>query len=59
MPLHHSPAEGEDGLNKNIGLLADMRSRTGNDFWLMYDCWMSLDLEYANRLATCGGRITT
>lgn len=51
MPLHHSPSEGEDGLNKNIGLLADMRSRTGNDFWLMYDCWMSLNLEYANRLA--------
>ena len=51
MPLHHCPAEGEDGLNKNIALLADMRSSTGSDFWLMYDCWMSLDLEYANRLA--------
>lgn len=51
MPLHHCPSEGEDGLNKNIALLADMRSRTGSDFWLMYDCWMSLNLEYANRLA--------
>jgi L-rhamnonate dehydratase len=28
-----------------------MRSRTGNDFSLMYDCWVSLNLEYANRLA--------
>lgn len=51
MPLHHGPAEGEDGLKKNIALLADMRSKTGEDFWLMYDCWMSLDVNYATRLA--------
>jgi L-rhamnonate dehydratase len=24
----------------------------GDDFWLMFDCWMSLDLNYAKRLAT-------
>jgi L-rhamnonate dehydratase len=51
LPLRHSPAEGEEGMRKNLALLADMRSRTGNDFWLMYDCWMSLDLTYAIRLA--------
>ncbi len=51
LPLHHGPAEGEDGLKKNLALLSEMRSRTGNDFWLMYDCWMSLDLNYAVRLA--------
>jgi L-rhamnonate dehydratase len=28
-----------------------MRNRVGDDFWLMYDCWMSLDLNYATRLA--------
>ncbi len=28
-----------------------MRSRTGEDFWLMYDCWMSLNLDYAVRFA--------
>ena len=28
-----------------------MRSECGDDFWLMYDCWMSLDVEYATRLA--------
>ena len=28
-----------------------MRTKTGDDFWLMYDCWMSLDLDYAVRLA--------
>ncbi len=51
MPLHHGPAEGEEGLRKNIALLADMREKVGDDFWLMYDCWMSLDVEYATRLA--------
>ncbi len=51
LPLHHGPAEGEEGLAKNLAQLAEMRSRTGDDFWLMLDCWMSLDLNYALRLA--------
>ena len=52
LPLHHCPAEGEDGLKKNLALLADMRGKVGQDFWLMYDCWMSLDVNYATKLAT-------
>lgn len=51
MPLHHGPAEGEEGLRKNIAQLADMREKVSDDFWLMLDCWMSLDVEYATRLA--------
>ncbi|SAK72752.1 mandelate racemase/muconate lactonizing protein [Caballeronia temeraria] len=51
MPLQHGPAEGEEGLHKNIAKLADMRAKVGDDFWLMFDCWMSLDLNYAKRLA--------
>jgi L-rhamnonate dehydratase len=51
MPLHHGPAEGEEGLHENIAELAEMRSRVGPDFWLMLDCWMSLDVNYATRLA--------
>jgi L-rhamnonate dehydratase len=51
LPLHHGPAEGEEGFRKNIELLADMRAKCGDDFWLMYDCWMALDLDYATRLA--------
>jgi L-rhamnonate dehydratase len=38
-------------MNANIAELAEMRSRVGGDFWLMWDCWMSLDLDYATRLA--------
>lgn len=51
MPLHHAPAEGTEGFNKNLAELAQMRERVGDDFWLMWDTWMSLDVDYATRLA--------
>ncbi|RZF64985.1 L-rhamnonate dehydratase [Sphingomonas populi] len=51
MALHHGPAEGVEGLKKNIAELAEMRERVGPDFWLMWDCWMALDVDYATRLA--------
>jgi L-rhamnonate dehydratase len=51
LPLQHGPAEGEEGMAKNIAKLADMRAKCGDDFWLMYDCWMSLDLNYSIKLA--------
>jgi len=51
LPLHRCPAEGEEGMSSNLAELAEMRARVGDDFWLMLDCWMSLDLEYAVRLA--------
>src|SRR5246127_660817 len=44
LPLHHGPAEGEEGFAKNIAALAEMRSKCGPDFWLMLDCWMALDV---------------
>ena len=56
LPLRHSPADGEEGLNAETSSeLADMRSKVGDDFWLMLDCWMSLDLNYATRLAQRAG----
>src|SRR3546814_651194 len=51
LPLRHGPAEGIEGLHRNVALLADMRAKVGDDFWLMYDCWKSLNLDYATRLA--------
>jgi L-rhamnonate dehydratase len=51
MPLHHCPAEGEEGLRKNLAELARMRERVGSSFALMFDCWMSLDLNYATRFS--------
>ena len=50
LPLQHGPGEGEEGLKQNIATLAAMRAKTGDDFWLMFDAWMSLDLNYATRL---------
>lgn len=55
MPLHHAPAEGEAGLRSNLAELASMRQHVGEDFWLMFDCWMSLDVDYATRLARAAG----
>jgi L-rhamnonate dehydratase len=51
MPLQHGPAEGEEGLRANLEQMQGMRDKVGPDFWLMWDCWMSLDLDYAVRLA--------
>jgi L-rhamnonate dehydratase len=51
LPLKHGPAEGSDGLKANLEALAAMRELVGPDFWLMLDCWMALDLDYATRLA--------
>ncbi len=55
LPLRYGPADGEEGLRKNIESVADMRNRTGDDFWLMLDCWMSLDLPYAQQLMDRSG----
>jgi len=51
MPLHHGPEAGDEGLRRNLEELASMRERVGPEFWLMLDCWMSLDLQYAKKLA--------
>ncbi len=51
MALQHGPAQGEAGLKMEIDRLAKMRNAVGEDFWLMFDCWMSLDVNYATRLA--------
>ena len=51
MPLSYGPADGRDGLVKNVAIARQARNRVGDDFELMYDCWMSLDVPYAIELA--------
>lgn len=51
LPLTYNQADGEDGFRANVERVALMREKVGEDFWLMYDCYMSLDLTYAVRLA--------
>jgi len=50
IPLKYGLSDGEEGLRKNIEFATDMRNKVGEDFWLMWDCWMSLDLPYAQKL---------
>ncbi len=50
MPLVWATADREAGLRKNMETAQDMRSKVGDDFMLMWDCWMSCDLQYAQKL---------
>lgn len=50
LPLAEAPADGEPGLRRAVDRFAAMRNAVGDDFWLMLDCWMALDLPYARRL---------
>lgn len=50
MPIRHGPAEGAEGMATTVKQFASLREQVGPDFWLMADCWMSLDLDYATRL---------
>jgi L-rhamnonate dehydratase len=51
VPLPHSPFEGEEGLRSNVAFLKAHRDAVGSDFPLMVDCYMSLTVDYAIRLA--------
>ena len=51
MAVQHGPAQGEEGMSREIARLARMREAVGSDFWLMFDCWMSMNVDYASRLA--------
>lgn len=51
VPLPHSHFDGEEGLRKNLDFLAAHRDAVGPGFPLMVDCYMSLSVDYAIRLA--------
>lgn len=51
VPLPHSHFDGEEGLRRNVAFLAAHRDAVGPDFPLMVDCYMSLSVDYAIRLA--------
>ncbi len=50
LPLPHAPCEGDDGFERNVALARDWRQKLGNDFPLLFDCWMALDVPYTVRL---------
>jgi len=49
--LTHGPAEGLAGLRQDEEMVARVRDIVGDRVELAVDCWMSLDVEYAVRLA--------
>jgi L-rhamnonate dehydratase len=51
LPLTWAAAEGEAGFASNLAATEQARASVSNDFPLLLDCWMSLDVEYAVRLA--------
>lgn len=52
IPLSCAPSEGASGFRENLKLIKEQRRNVGEDFPLMLDCFMSLDVRYALELAT-------
>lgn len=51
MALPHGPADGLEGLRANMKMMEKAREQVGDDFELMFDCWMALDVPYTIDLA--------
>lgn len=47
----YGPADGLDGIQKNVEFVAAAREQIGDACELMLDCWMAFDVEYTVRLA--------
>lgn len=47
----YGPADGLDGLQRNVAFVEAARERIGPGCELMLDCWMAFDVEYTVRLA--------
>jgi len=51
IPCRYGPADGFEGLKKNVAAVAEAREKVGPDFQLRLDCYMALTLRYAIELA--------
>lgn len=58
MPTHWGPHDGDEGIRKDSEMVKKYRELCGPDFWLMLDCWMSQDVNYATKLAYACAHIT-
>ncbi|MGQ9647911.1 MAG: L-rhamnonate dehydratase [Thermodesulfobacteriota bacterium] len=50
LPLRYGPADGEEGMKKNIAIIAEARQKVGPDYELMLDCYMALTVPYVIEL---------
>jgi len=51
VPCPYGPADGDEGMRKNVEFFAGWREKVGPDFPLMLDCYMALSVPYAIKLA--------
>ncbi len=51
IPCRYGPADGDEGLKKNIAVMAEAREQVGPDFPLRLDCYMALTVPYSIKLA--------
>lgn len=51
IPLPYGPADGPEGMSRNVTFVGDWREKVGPNFSLMLDCYMALDLQYTAELA--------
>lgn len=51
LPCPYGPADGLEGLQGNVDLVARTRELVGDDVEIMLDCWMAFDVDYTVRLA--------
>ncbi|MGH9406722.1 MAG: enolase C-terminal domain-like protein [Terriglobia bacterium] len=51
LAVPHGPADGAEGLRKNVALIEKTRHLVGPEGDIMLDCYMALDVPYAIRLA--------
>jgi len=49
--FRHGPGGGSETTRKNLELMITLREALGDDVELMFDCWMSWDLQYAIEMA--------
>ena len=49
--FRYGPADGPEGMAKNVELVRTLRESVGEDVELMLDCWMSWDVPYTIAMA--------
>ncbi len=47
----YGPADGSDGIQRNVEFVAGVREQIGAKADLMLDCWMAFDVDYTAQLA--------
>jgi L-rhamnonate dehydratase len=57
VPLVHGPAEGAAGLRHDLEQAEELSALADDQFFLAYDCWMALDLDFALRLGEAVHRL--